>query len=126
MLNWKERLYLWTVAIVPYIGHKKIVTIFTTTKIVNIIPHPHLPSTPPKKILLDFATFAVCPSVKIDRSVALKHSGNGSLIKTVLSPEGKGTIKVCLLAIKIKWKYQSLNCGKYRVLGVGSFAVYIY
>lgn len=54
------------------------------------------------KILLDFATFAVCPSVKIDRSIDLTHSGNCSLIKTVLSPEGKGTIKVCLLAIKIK------------------------
>lgn len=62
--------------------------------------------TPPlpfqNKILLDFATFAVCPSVKIDRSIDLTHSGNCSLIKTVLSPEGKGTIKVCLLAIKIK------------------------
>lgn len=87
----------------------------------------HTPPLPfQNKILLDFATFAVGPSVKIDRSIDLTHSGNCSLIKTVLSPEGKGTIKVCLLAIKIKWKYQSLNCGKYRALGVGSFAVYIY
>lgn len=97
--------------------------VFKKNQIV-LLPTPPLPFQ--NKILLDFATFAVCPSVKIDRSVDLTHSGNCSLIKTVLSPEGKGTIKVCLLAIKIKWKYQSLNCGKYRALVVGSFAVYIY